>query len=115
MRRPVKIASLVLVLTCALALSVIFGLFTPLTPSAPVTWHRVHAGMHRASILELVGETQWGMYPEKILETWQRDGTLGIRKLEVWYQNHGDDRATMVCEYVYWRPSKRYIFTRREP
>jgi len=113
--RRLKVIALVLVITALVASPIIFGFVTPFTPPAPAAWHQVHAGMQRSNILELVGAAQAGMYPEKILEIWSREGTLGIRKLEVWYQNHGDESATMVTEYVYWRPSQRNIFTRREP
>ena len=115
MRRRIKIIAVVLVLVAVLAYPVIIGVVTPLTPSAPPAWHQVHVGMHRSNIVELVGPAQAGMYPEKIVETWYRDGALGIRKLDVCYQGSGDDRATMVREFVYWRPSQRYIYTRTEP
>jgi len=115
MRRRIKIIVLVLVLVTVLAYPVIVGMVTPLTPSAPPAWHEVHVGMHRSNILALVGPAQTGMYPEKIVETWYREGILGLRKLDVCYENSGDDRATMVREFVYWRPSQRYIYTRTEP
>lgn len=115
MRRHIKIITVVLVPVAGLAYLVIMGFVTPLTPSAPAAWHQIHVGMHRSNILELVGPAQAGMHPEKIVETRHRDGALGIRKLDVHYQGSGDDRATMVREYVYWRPSQRYIYTRTEP
>lgn len=115
MRRRFKVIALVLVALAILVSPVFFGLVTPFTPPAPAAWHQVHVGMQRSNILALVGAAQTGMYPEKIVETWYQDGALGLRKLEVWYRPDRDDRATMVREYVYWRPSQRYIYTRREP
>lgn len=115
MRRHIKIIAVVLVPLAGLAYMVMMGFVTRLTRSAPAAWHQIHVGMHRSNILELVGPAQAGMYPEKIVETWYRDGALGIRKLAVSYQSSGDDRATMVREFVYWRPSQRHIYTRKEP
>ena len=72
--------------------------------------------MSRSNILELVGVAQAGIYPEKIVETWYREGILGRRILAVRYQNTpANDNATTVSEYVYWRPTGRYIHTRKEP
>lgn len=97
-------------------LAIIFGIFMPFTPAAPPSWHQVHVGMQRSNVMAVVGAAQSGMYPEKIVETWYLDGVLGLRKLEVWYQKAPeDDRATIVREYVYWRPQRRYIYTRKEP
>ena len=115
MRRYFKVAAWMLAGAAVPTALIIFGVLTPLTPPAPSAWHQVHVGMQRSNILALVGAAQTGMYPEKNVETWYRDGALGLRKLEVWYQNSGDDRATMVREYVFWRPNGRYIHTRTEP
>lgn len=115
MRRRITIIALALALVAGLAYPVVVGVVTPLTPPAPPAWHEVHVGTPRSNILALIGPAQTGMYPEKIVETWYRDGILGLRKLEVCYQNPGDDKATMVREFVYWRPSQRYIHTRTEP
>ncbi len=107
----------VLTLIAGSAYLVIVGIITPLTPSAPPVWHKVHVGMHRSNILALVGAAQNGMYREKIVETWSQDGILGIRKLDVWYQNPGDDRATMNLRVYAFTgdSSQRYIHTRTEP
>src|SRR5258705_11842261 len=83
----------------ALAIPVFIGVKTPLTPAAPPAWHQVHVGMQRSDILALAGPAQKGMYPEKILETWVRDGFLGICKLNSWYENHADEPATWVYDY----------------
>lgn len=116
MRRRFKIIGLALIVACAvLAGLVILGVIIPLTPQAPPEWHQIHVGMHRSKIVGLVGRPQSGMYPEKTVEAWYRDGPLGLRRLEVVYQNYADDRATIVREYIYWRPSQRYIYTRKEP
>jgi hypothetical protein len=114
MLRDYKTVALGFLTVAVLASPVIFGWVTPRTPPAPSAWHQVHVGMQRSNILQLVGPAQTGMYPEKSVETWYRDGELGIRRLEVWYQNYGDDRATMVREYIFWRPCRRCIFTRTE-
>ena len=115
MRRRFKVIAWILLAFAVLVSPIIFGVVTPLTPSAPPAWHQVHVGMQRSNILELVGAAQTGMYPDKIVETWYRDGVLGLRKLDVWYKNYPDDKATTVREYIYWRPSHRYIHTRTEP
>lgn len=95
---------------------VFFGVFTPSTPVAPSAWHSVHVGMSRSKILQLAGPSPNSFFPEKIREAWDRDGILGIRKLEVVYGSEpGDQTARYVREYVYWRPCRRYIITRSEP
>lgn len=112
MRQRLKIVRWILLVFAVLGSLVIFGLVTPFTPPVPPPWHQVHAGMQRSNILALVGAPTISGYPEKIVETWRRDGAFGLRKLEVWYQNYPDERASIVCEYIYWRPSRRYIHTR---
>lgn len=115
MRRCLKLALWSLLSLGILGLPVIFGWITPFTPQAPATWHQIHVGMQRSNILALVGSPTTSGYPEKILETWCRDGAFGLRKLEVWYERYPDERASTVREYVYWRPSQRYLHTRSEP
>lgn len=99
----------------ALLLSpVIVGWVTPLTPPTPPEWNQIHAGMSRSNIIALLGPAQAGGWPLKAVETWYRDGTLGLRKLDVYYSGEGDDRASRVREYIFWRPGRRHIVERSE-
>ena len=69
MRRRFKAIVLAGLAVAVLASPVFFGVVTPLTPPAPPSWHKVHVGMERSNILELVGAAQTGLYPEKSVET----------------------------------------------
>ena len=119
MSRPriILTAALTLLLLVIGALALVgFGAFTGLSPQAPSAWHGVHIGMSRSNILLLVGPSPTSAFPEKIREAWDRENFFGIRRLVVVYGNEpGDETATYVEEYIYWRPGRREITTRREP
>jgi hypothetical protein len=70
--------------------------------------------MQRSNILQLLGPPQAGGYPLKSIETWYCDGVLGLRKLDVWYFSEEDSSAEIVHEYIFWRPTDRYLQVRRE-
>jgi hypothetical protein len=112
-RSHFKVAAWVLLGLAVFVSAVIFGLMTPFTPPAPPSWHQVHIGMQRSNILQLVGASRPGMYPEKPCDVWWQEGALGSRRLFVWY-DYKTDTATMVREFVWWRPSRRVIDTRME-
>ena len=79
MHRRLKVTALVLVAFAVPALPFILGVFTPLTPPDPPTWPQVHIGMQRSNILQLVGASRTGMYPEKPIDEWSLDGALRRR------------------------------------
>ena len=70
--------------------------------------------MTHSEIVALLGPAQTGMFPEKVIEEWHREGTLGVRKLVVLYGGlPKDERATRVEELIWWPPSRRHLRVER--
>ena len=98
MRRKISTtAVLVVVIFCAFVFAAWLGVFTP---AAPAGWSDVHAGMNRDDVLRLVGTPTFSGWPEKIVETWQRDGAICRHRLSVDYDG---ERVTGVCEGTWLR------------
>jgi hypothetical protein len=114
MRRRSKIAAGAALASALLFSPVIVGWVTPLTPPSPSEWNKVKPGMTHSEIVALLGPAQTGMFPEKVIEEWHRDGTLGLRKLVVVYGGLPlDQGATRVEEIIWWRPSGRHLQVQR--
>src|SRR5690348_768739 len=75
--------------------------FGALTPSAPSGWAQVHLGMGRETVLSLAGAPQQSGWPEKIVETWQRNGPICRHRLLVAYRSDG--AVESVCEGTWLR------------
>ena len=84
----------------------IFGLFILaawvglLTPSAPAGWAQIHAGMSRDDVLRVAGNPSVSAWPEKVVETWQRDGAFCRRRLLVTYSGQ---KVAAICDGTWLR------------
>jgi hypothetical protein len=86
-----------------------------LTPSAPSGWAQVHQGMGRDTVLVLAGQPQQSGWPEKIVETWERNGLICRHRLLVAYrgQYRGDGYIESVCEGT-WLRGYGWLHPRKE-
>jgi hypothetical protein len=97
-RRRIFIAGVsVVIISCGLVLAVWLDAFTP---KAPAGWSKVHAGMTRDEVLRLAGTPTFSGWPEKIAETWQRDGFPAHRRLFIVYQG---EQVISVCDGTWLR------------
>lgn len=89
--------------------------FGALTPSAPFGWAQVHPGMERDMVLSLAGQPQQSGWPEKIVETWERNGLFCRHRLLVAYrgQHQADGKVDSVCEGT-WLRGYGWLHPRRE-
>ncbi len=102
----------------AFVIAVAFGLMLwsgMLTPSAPSGWAQVHAGMDRDAVIFLAGSPEQSGSPEKIVETWERRGTICHRRLYVCYRGEGfqDGYVRDVSEGT-WLRGFGWLHPRRE-
>ena len=86
-----------------------------LTPSAPSGWRQVHPGMGRDAVLALAGLPQQSGWPEKIVETWDRNGLICRHRLLVAYraEQRGDGYVDSVCEGT-WLRGYGWLHPRKE-
>ncbi len=98
MRRKIFIAACaVVVIFASFIVAVWFGAFTP---AAPAGWSQIHAGMSRSDVLRVAGTPKVSGWPEKIVETWQRDGTICHHRLVVSYSGQ---QVSTVCDGTWLR------------
>jgi hypothetical protein len=98
MRRKISIAVLLLAfIFIAFVFAAWFGTFTP---SAPAGWAQIHTGLSRDDVLRLAGTPSVSGWPEKIVETWQRDGAICRHRLVIGYDGQHVDS---VCDGTWLR------------
>jgi hypothetical protein len=98
MRRKISIAVLLLALMfVAFVFAAWLGVFTP---SAPAGWAQVHAGTSRDEVLRLAGAPSVSAWPEKVVETWQRNGAICRHRLVIGYDGQ---QVIDVCDGT-WLP-----------
>ena len=98
MRRKIFISLLsVAVVFVLFALAAWFGFFTP---TAPAGWSQIHVGMSREDVLRVAGTPSVSGWPEKVVETWQRDGAVCRHRLVVGYSGQ---QVSTVCDGTWLR------------
>ena len=102
MRRKLFIAGVIGILLVAFA--------ALLAPGAPPGWSRVHPGITRTEVLLLAGAPQQSGWPEKVAETWQRNGLVCHRRLFIIYQG---ENVHSICDGV-WIRGYGWAHTRKE-
>jgi hypothetical protein len=95
-----RISKAVFVLALIFAGFVIAIRFDVFTPAAPAGWAQVHIGMSRDDVLRLAGAPSVSGWPEKVVETWQRNGAICHHRLFVGYDGQ---QATRVCDGTWLR------------
>jgi hypothetical protein len=100
MRR--KISTVVLLFAFIFVAFVVAAWLGIFTPSAPAGWAQVHTGMSRNDVLRLVGTPSVSGWPEKVVETWQRDGVISHHRLVISYGPDGQ-LVTSVCDGTWLR------------
>jgi hypothetical protein len=98
MRRKISIAVLLLAfIFIAFVFAAWLGIFTP---SAPAGWAQVHTGISRDDVLRLAGAPSVSGWPEKVVETWQRDGAICRHRLVIGYDGQ---QVASVCDGTWLR------------
>jgi hypothetical protein len=98
MRRKISIAILLVgSIFIAFFFAAWLGIFTP---SAPAGWAQVHIGISRDDVLRLAGAPSVSGWPEKVVETWQRDGAICHHRLVVGYDGQ---QVASVCDGTWLR------------
>jgi len=96
-RKVIMVVVLPAVILIAFGFAIWFDLFTP---AAPAGWAQVHSGMIRDEVLHLAGPPSISGWPEKVVETWQREGVICHHRLVVAYDG---DRAARVWDGTWLR------------
>lgn len=97
-RRKIYMAALSVVTAFGvLGMAAWMGIFTP---TAPADWAQVHIGISRNNVLRLAGAPSASGWPEKPVETWQRDGVICRHRLVVGYDGQ---QVIQVCDGTWLR------------
>ena len=98
MRRKISITVFaVAIISTSFAAAMWLGFFTP---AAPAGWLQIHAGLSRDEVLRLAGTPTMSGWPEKVVETWQRDGLVCRHRLVISYSG---ERVTSVADGTWLR------------
>jgi len=89
--------------------------FGVLTPPVPAGWAQVHIGMGRDAVLSLAGQPQQSGWPEKVVETWERNGLICRHRLLVSYR--AEQRGNGYVDSAYegtWLRGYGWVHPRKE-